>query len=144
MLNASFSFQRKKIRYFKHLRQKAWKRLKDQSVSASVSLRSLRRCNKTPTGANMETKCGPDTEGKAIQTLPHLGIHLIHSHQTQTLLWMPRSPRWQEPDIASPERLFQSLTNTEADAHRHPLNSMSSPVEELEVGLKALKGFATP
>ena len=34
----------------------------------------------------IETKCRAETEGKAIQRLPHLGIHSIYSHQTQTLL----------------------------------------------------------
>jgi hypothetical protein len=33
----------------------------------------LRRENKIPTGGNMETMCGAETEGKAIQKLPHLG-----------------------------------------------------------------------
>jgi len=28
-----------------------------------------------PTGGNMETKCGAETERKAIQRLPHMGIH---------------------------------------------------------------------
>jgi hypothetical protein len=60
---------------------------KDQIVDASVL---LRRGNKILTGANMETKCGAETEGKAIQRLPHLGIYPIYSYQTQTLLWMPR------------------------------------------------------
>jgi hypothetical protein len=50
--------------------------------------------------ANMEAKCGPETEEKAIQIVSHLGIYPIHSHQTQTLLWMPRSACWLEPDIA--------------------------------------------
>jgi hypothetical protein len=36
--------------------------------------------------------------------------------------------------------LFHSLTNTEADTHSHILDS---PTEELEKGLKELKGFAT-
>jgi hypothetical protein len=36
-----------------------------------------------------ETKCGAETEGMTIQRLPHLGIHPINNHQTQTLLWMP-------------------------------------------------------
>jgi hypothetical protein len=35
-----------------------------------------------------------------IQRLPHLGIHPIYNHQTQTLLWMSTSAYWQEPDIA--------------------------------------------
>jgi hypothetical protein len=43
------------------------------------------------TGANMETKCGAETEGKAIQKVPHLGIHPTYSHQMQALLWIPRS-----------------------------------------------------
>jgi hypothetical protein len=45
---------------------------------------------KIPMGGDAETKCGTETEAKAIQRLPHLGIHPIYSHQTQTLLWMPR------------------------------------------------------
>ena len=42
------------------------KRKEDQSVDASV----LRRGNKIFAGANMETKCGAETEGKDIQTVP--------------------------------------------------------------------------
>jgi hypothetical protein len=44
-----------------------------QSVDASV----LRRWNKIPVGGNTETKHGAETEGKAIQRLPHLRIHPI-------------------------------------------------------------------
>jgi hypothetical protein len=36
----------------------------------------------------METKCQTETEGKAIQTLSHLGIHPTYNHQIQMLLWM--------------------------------------------------------
>jgi hypothetical protein len=50
------------------------KKKKGQSVNASVL---LRRGNKILTGANMETKCGAETKGKAIQRLLHLGIHPI-------------------------------------------------------------------
>jgi hypothetical protein len=39
----------------------------------------LRRGNKILTGGNMETKCGAETAGKAIQRLPHLRIHPIYS-----------------------------------------------------------------
>jgi hypothetical protein len=37
------------------------------------------------------TKFGAETEGMAIQRLPHLGIHPINNpkHQTQTLWQMP-------------------------------------------------------
>ena len=41
-----------------------------------------------------------ETEGKAIQRLPHLGILPIYRHKTQTLLQMTRSACCQEPDIA--------------------------------------------
>jgi hypothetical protein len=61
------------------------KKNEDQSVDVSVL---LRRQNKILTRANMETKCGAETEGKAIQRLPHLGIHPIYSYQTWMLLWM--------------------------------------------------------
>jgi hypothetical protein len=64
------------------------KKKKDQSVDASLL---LRRVNKIFTGGNTETKCGAKTEGKAIQRLPHLGIHSTYSHQTCTRLWMSGS-----------------------------------------------------
>ena len=64
------------------------KEKEDQSVGASVL---LRRGNKILMGGNMETKCGAETEGKAIHRLHHQGIHPIYSYQTQKLLWMPRS-----------------------------------------------------
>jgi hypothetical protein len=54
----------------------------DQHVYASVLLRRV-SILLILTGGNMETKCGAETEGKAVQGLPHLGIHLIHSHETQ-------------------------------------------------------------
>ena len=38
----------------------------------------------------MERTCGAETEGKAIQSLTHLGLHPIYGYQTQTLLWMAR------------------------------------------------------
>jgi hypothetical protein len=62
------------------------KKKADQSLDTSVL---LRRENKIPMVGDTETKCGADTEGMTIQRLPHLGIHPIYSHQTQTLLWMP-------------------------------------------------------
>jgi hypothetical protein len=54
------------------------KKKENQSVGASVL---LRRGNKILTGANTETKCGAETEGKAIQRLPYLEIHPIYSHK---------------------------------------------------------------
>jgi hypothetical protein len=50
------------------------KKKEDQSVGASDLLRKVK---KIVMRGNMETKCGEDTEGKAIQRLPFLGIHAI-------------------------------------------------------------------
>ena len=38
-----------------------------------------------------ETKYEPETEEMTIQRLPHLGIHTVKNHKTQTLLQMPRA-----------------------------------------------------
>jgi hypothetical protein len=64
------------------------KKKEDQSVDTMVL---PRRGNKIPMGGVTVTKCGAQTEGNAIQRLSHLGIHPIYTHQTQTLLWIPRS-----------------------------------------------------
>jgi hypothetical protein len=42
-------------------------------------------------GGDTETKCGAESEGKDIQRMPHLGIHLFFRQQTQILFLMPRS-----------------------------------------------------
>jgi hypothetical protein len=105
----------------------------------------LRRGNKIFTGGNVETKCGAETEGKTIQRLPHLEIHTIYSHQTQTLLWMSTSACWQEPDIAvSWEAL--PMPDKYIGGWMQPTIGLraGSPMEEPEEGLKELKGFATP
>jgi hypothetical protein len=83
----------------------------DQSVSALVF---LRKGNKILTGANTETKCKAETEGKVIQRLPHLGIPYP--------VTKPRHYCGCQEVLAegilillSPERLCQSLTNTEVN-----------------------------
>jgi hypothetical protein len=63
------------------------KKKEDRNMDASGL---LRRMNKLPTGG-METKCEAETEEKAIWRLPHLRIHPIYRHQTQTLLSMTGS-----------------------------------------------------
>jgi hypothetical protein len=64
-----------------------FKKKENLSVGTSVP---PRRDNKILTGANIETKCGTETEENDIQRVPHLEIHPIYSYQTQTLLWMPK------------------------------------------------------
>jgi hypothetical protein len=82
----------------------------------------LRRGNKILTGRNMETKCVAETERKAIQRLPHLGIHPYtitkpgHYCGYQEVL-VDRSLIW-----LSSERLCQSLTSTKSDACSQPLD----------------------
>ena len=56
------------------------KKKEDQSVNISVL---LRRRNKIPMGGDTETKFGAETERKAIQRLPHLGIYPTYSHQSR-------------------------------------------------------------
>jgi hypothetical protein len=62
------------------------KKKEDQSVATLIL---LRRGNKIFMEGVTETTCGAETEGMTIQRLPHLEIHPIYKHQTQTLLWMP-------------------------------------------------------
>jgi hypothetical protein len=50
------------------------KEKEDQSVD---DLDLLRSGNKIFMGRNTERKCGAETEGKALQRLPYLGIHPI-------------------------------------------------------------------
>jgi hypothetical protein len=54
-----------------------FKKKEDQSVDALVHLGSG---NKILMGGNIQTKCGLDSEGNAIQRLYHLGIHPIYSN----------------------------------------------------------------
>ena len=69
--------------FAKHMKLK---KKEDQSVD---TLSLLRMGNKIPMEGVAETKFGAETEGRTMQRLPHLGIHPIISHQTQTLLHMP-------------------------------------------------------
>ena len=63
-----------------------------------------------------EIKFGAEPEGTTIQRLPHLGIHLINNHQTQTLLHMHTRFSDRTLIYLPPVRLCQCLANTEVDA----------------------------
>jgi hypothetical protein len=58
------------------------KKKEDQSVDTSFLLRMR---NKITVEGVTETKFGAEPGGMAIQRLPHLGMHPINNHQTQTL-----------------------------------------------------------
>jgi hypothetical protein len=62
------------------------KKKEDQSVDTSIL---LRKGWGIPMEGVTETKFKAETEDMTIQRLPHLGIHPINNHQTQTLLQMP-------------------------------------------------------
>ena len=64
-------------------------KLKKKENRTVDTLVLLRRGNKIPMEGDIETKCEAETEQMTIQRLPHLVIHPIYNHQTQTLLWMP-------------------------------------------------------
>jgi hypothetical protein len=87
-------------------------------VDASVN---FRRVNKIFTGGNMETKYGTETEGKAIQRLPHGGLSHIKPPNTVFIVDAGKcfliGSRYD-----SPERLCQNLTNTEEEAGSQPLD----------------------
>ena len=118
------------------------KKKEGQSVGTSLF---FRKRNKILKGANMKTNCRAETEGKAIQWLSHLGIHPIYSYQTQTLLWMPTSAFWQEPDIVVSWEAV-SVPDKYRGGYSQPTIVLSTilPMEELEEGPKELKGFAAP
>ena len=71
-----------KIQFAKH---KNLKKKEDQSVDTSIL---LRMGNKIPREGVTETKFRAEPEGMTIQRLPHLWIHPINFHQTQTLMRM--------------------------------------------------------
>jgi hypothetical protein len=73
------------IQFTNHMKLK---KKEDQSVDTLIL---LRWGNKLPMEGVAETKFGAETEGMTIQRLPHLRIHPIYNHQTQTLFWMPTS-----------------------------------------------------
>jgi hypothetical protein len=58
----------------------------DQSMDISFL---LRMGNNIPMEGVTEKIFRGNKEGRTKQTVPHLGIHPINSHKTQTLLHMP-------------------------------------------------------
>ena len=83
-----------KIQFAKDMKLK---NKEDQSVDTLIL---IRRGNKIPMEGVTKTKCYTETEGMTIHRLPHLGIHSIYNHQTQTLLNMSERYCSQDPDIA--------------------------------------------
>ena len=79
-----------------------------------------------------------------VQRLPHLGIHPINNHQTQTLWQMPTRACWQEPDITVSLGPLPVPGKYRSGCSQSSIGwSTQSPMKELEKGLKELKGFAS-
>ena len=87
----------------------------------------------------------PYTGASSLHRTKSLGIHPICSHQTQTLLWMPSSACWQEHDMAVSWEALPEPDKYRGGCSQPTIGlSTGSPMEELEKGLKELKGFVTP
>ena len=87
---------------------------------------------------------GGGVGGGAGGGLPHLGIHPIYNHETQTLLHIPARFFLQEPDIALfceampvPGKYRSVCSQSSIGWNNRPLN------KELEKVPKELKGSAT-
>ena len=105
---------------------------------------SSEKGNKVLIGVNMELKYRAETEEKVILRLFYLVIHPIYSHQTPTLLRMPRNAYWQEPDMAVSWEALPVPHKYRGRCSQQTIGLSSwSLMEELEKELKELKRFAT-
>jgi hypothetical protein len=94
-------------------------------------------------GANIETKCRAENDGKAIQRLSHLGICSIHSHQTQTLL-LCQEILTGRINTVSREALPEPYKYRGGCSQPNIVLSTRFTMEELVKGLKELKGLQPP
>jgi hypothetical protein len=91
-----------------------------------------------------ETKFGAKMKGWTIWRLPHSGIHLIISHQTQTLLHMPARFCYRDPGIAVSYDAMPVPGKYRSGCSQSSIRWITGPpVEKLEKAPKELKGSAT-
>jgi hypothetical protein len=95
------------------------KKKEDQTVETSVL---LKRGNKIPMEGVTDAKYGAETEGKAIQRLPHVRIHLYTVIKPRHYCGCQQVLADRNLIQLSPERLHQYLANTEVDALSQPLD----------------------
>ena len=128
-----------KTLFAKHMKLK---KKEDQCVDTTIL---LRRGNQISMEKVTETKFRTETQGKIIQRLPHLGIHPINNHQTQTLLQMWTRASWQEPDKAVSWEALPVPDKYKSGCSQPSIGwSTGSPMKELKKGQKELKGFEAP
>ena len=127
-----------KIQFAKH---KKIKKKEDQRVDTSFLPRIG---NKISMEGVAETNFGAKTKGWTIQSLPHLGIHPIMSHQTQTLLHMPARFFWKDPDTAVSCEAMSVPGKYGSGCSQSFIGwNTGPPMEEIEIVSKELKGSAT-
>ena len=103
----------------------------------------LRMGNKIPMEGVTETKFGAEIEGKTIQRLPHLGIHPVYNHQTQTLLHMPERFCWQDSDIVPSCEAMPMPGKYRSGCSQSSIRwNTGYPIKELEKVPKELKWSA--
>ena len=89
--------------------------------------------------------CGTETEVKATQRLPYLGIHPINSQQTLTLLWMTRSAYQKEHAMVVSGGALPEPYKYRGRNYQQTIGlGVVSSVEELEGSLEELKVFTAP
>jgi hypothetical protein len=126
-------------------KEHTWYALTDKWILAQKLRIPLRRGNKIPMEGVTETKFRAETEGTTIQRLPHLGIHPINNHQTQTLLQMPTRAHWREPGIAVSWGPLPVPDKYRSRCSQSSIGwSTRTPMKELEKVLKELKGSEAP
>ena len=82
--------------------------------------------------------------GRTIQRLPHLWIHPIDNHQTQTLLHMSERFSFQDPDIALSYESMPMPGKYRSGCSQSAIGWNTGPLmKELEKVPKELKGLAT-
>jgi hypothetical protein len=100
------------------------KKKEDQSVDTSIF---LRRGNKTPMEGATETKFRAGIEEMTIQKLPHCGSIPYTTTKPRNCCRCQQELADRSLKQLSPARLCQCLTNTEVDAHSHPLEGAQGP-----------------
>jgi hypothetical protein len=110
----------------------------DQNLDTSLL---LRMGNKIPMEKVTEIKFRAEMEERTVQRLPHLGIHPIYNHQTQTLLQMPARFCRQDPDIAISCEAMPVPGKYRSGCSQSSIEWNTGPLKkELEKVLKELKG----
>jgi hypothetical protein len=99
------------------------KKKEEKSIDTSVF---LRRRNKIPIQRHTEIQ-RQSMEQRLKESSPRDWIHLIYTHQTQTLLWMLESACWQEPDMAVFWEALTVLTYSEVDTLSQSLDWAQGP-----------------